>query len=147
MSSSLTPYSVHRIIYFVENDNRTGQVTETLDWRVNRTWSSVYHDFSVLFGALRVPADYVRSLEYALHLQDGSDNAARLLRNVFRNGTPLVIDQCLPPLIVPKIIEVSGTTVKSHNHYKLKELPQFSMTQEVPKELSTTRPLKNSPLL
>ncbi|KAH7706895.1 hypothetical protein AAVH_25876 [Aphelenchoides avenae] len=113
MASELSPYAIHRIIYFLENDDRlsrrvkktSAEPTKQHLLKVDQKWNYVYTKYFLdcCLHSPPPPMDYLRSQELAVFLQEDLDTEA--MRSVFEHGKPLVFDRDLPPLLVPAIIE------------------------------------------
>ncbi|KAH7660454.1 hypothetical protein AAVH_43762 [Aphelenchoides avenae] len=118
MSTELSPYAIHQIIYYLENDNRRSRrAKKTVPTKqhlreVNKKWNYVYTHY--FLDNHPSPMDYLRSLELALFLKEDLDVEA--MRTVFGHGKPLVFEKDRPRLLVPAIVEA---------FHRLKEAPSF----------------------
>ncbi|KAH7680387.1 hypothetical protein AAVH_41238, partial [Aphelenchoides avenae] len=107
MSSELGPYAIHRIIYFLENNNRRSrQVKKRVPTKqhlreVNEKWNYVYTNY--FLDNRPPPMDYLHSLELALFLKGDLDIEA--MRSVFGHGNPLMFKRDRPRPLVPAIVE------------------------------------------
>ncbi|KAH7662446.1 hypothetical protein AAVH_43593 [Aphelenchoides avenae] len=111
MSSELSPFAVHRILYFLENDDRRSkhskktrapQKDDTRHPRnVSEKWDYIYTNYFLRNRPL--PMASLRSVKLALLLQKRLDDT--IMRAVFKHGKPLVLDKDRPRLFVPTIIE------------------------------------------
>ncbi|KAH7719778.1 hypothetical protein AAVH_12729 [Aphelenchoides avenae] len=120
MSAELSPHAIHRIIYFLENDDRRARQAKKAHApptkqhlrKVNEAWNYVHSRY--FLHNRTPPMDYLRSLELALFVRKDLDSEA--MRTVFAHGKPLVFDRDRPRLLVPAIIEA---------FQELKEEPSF----------------------
>lgn len=118
MSSELSPYAIHGILYFVESSRKVKPRTspaQRASANVNEKWRYVYAQYFTIKRP--PPMDYLRSPEIELFLREDLDNEA--MQTVFAHGKPLVFDQDLPRLLVPKIIEVRKCDAPVHSHSTL----------------------------
>lgn len=106
MSSELSPFAIHRIIYFVEreaDDRWNPFMGGTHPPDISKTWLHVYETYFTI--ASPRPVNYLRSLELALFLRKELDHDA--MEVIFGHGKPLVFArEDLPQMLVPKIIQV-----------------------------------------
>ncbi|KAH7717660.1 hypothetical protein AAVH_14941 [Aphelenchoides avenae] len=119
MSSKLSPYAVHQIIYFLENDDRRCRTVKktsaapTMQYvrKVDKTWKRIYTHY--FLHNPPPPMDYLRSLELMLFVKKDLDSED--MRAAFRHGKPMVFDADIPRLLVPKIIEVRDVRVSTRS--------------------------------
>lgn len=105
MSLDLSPYAIHRIFYFLENDDRRGQKekktpAEEHPRKVSDKWDYVYERYFV--SSRPPPPEKLRSLEVALLLTD-NENA---MQAVFEHIKPIEFDQDHPIMLLHEIVDV-----------------------------------------